>query len=67
MHYVFVIFLWVHTFIGNKCYTAKGRKESERLTWTRALALCRAYGADLVSIQSQEEQGNYMNLEISCL
>lgn len=44
--------------LGEKCYRARGWKASERVTWNKALERCRKYGGDLVSIQSQEEQGN---------
>lgn len=52
--------------LGEKCYKSGGRKASERLTWEKALERCRNYGGDLVSIQSQEEQGNNLHLAIDC-
>ena len=59
---VFDTFVFMHIFIGEKCYRVSGaRKTSERLHWSGALARCKSYGADLVSIQSQEEQGNPMH------
>ena len=50
------------TFLGDKCYRVASRTLPERFTWTIALNMCKGYGADLVSIQSQEEQGNCMQL-----
>ena len=35
------------------------KKEDRLVVYDTAIAQCRAYGADLVSIHSKEEQGNY--------
>ena len=48
--------LLICIFLGNKCYRVAARKDPA--PWTRALEQCKSYGADLVSIHSQEEQGN---------
>lgn len=48
--------------LGEKCYRVGGRKEHERVSWSRALDKCRSYGAELVSIESQAEQGKDLHL-----
>lgn len=58
--------MFIIPLLGEKCYRAWGRdqKTFERLPWERALERCRNYGGDLVSIQSQDEQGEDMGLII---
>lgn len=57
----FVFFI----FSGNKCYKLGGRKRQARVSWDRALERCRSLGGDLVSIGSQQEQGNNLHLAIA--
>lgn len=53
------VFLFL-IFLGEKCYKVGGRKEHERVSFDKSLERCRNYGADLASIESQEEQGMHL-------
>lgn len=57
--------MWGSCLLGEKCYKLGGRRPSERLHWDRASERCKSYGGNLVSIQSQEEQGKDSHFTIT--